>query len=154
MKTPREIFLAKHQAANAKLDKIRLATVTGLSAKAQSGEGAMGSEGESSVPLGSITSWRLFVENLWRELVLPKPRAWAAVATLWILILALKFSTHDGTPVVAKKSTLSPQVVAELKQQKAFFGELAGLPQLPGANPPKAVPPRPRSARNPEFSGA
>ena len=141
MKTPREILLASHQAADAKLDKIRRTAISDL------GNGA--TKDQSSV------AWFLdCAQHLWRELVLPKPQAWAAVAALWVVILALKLSTHDGAPVLANKTSLTPQVVAELKQQKAFFGELAGLPPSPAANPPKAVPSRPRSAREPEFSRA
>jgi hypothetical protein len=141
MKTPREILLAKHQAADTKLDKIRRAVI-----------GELNNEGTEEQ---SFVAWLLRCsQNFWRELILPRPQAWAAVAALWILIFALKLSTQDPSPVAAKKTSLSPEVFAELKEQKAFFGELAGLPPLSEAKPPKELPPRPRSARNPEFSRA
>jgi hypothetical protein len=141
MKTPREILLARHKAAEEKLDEIRRTLISELN-----------NEGTKEQ---SLISWFLGCsQNFWRELILPKPQAWAAVAALWILIVALKLSTQETSPVASKKTALSPGVVAELKEQKAFFGELAGLPPLPEVNPPKAISPRPRSARSPEFSRA
>jgi hypothetical protein len=141
MKTPREILLARHEAAKVKLDKIRRAAISEVNHE--------GSKEQSFVAglLGCS-------QNFWRELILPKPRAWAGVAALWTLICILRLLTPDHSPVVAQKTSVSPEVVAELKQQKAFFGELAGLPPLPDEKPSKASPPRPRSARNPESSRA
>lgn len=141
MKTPREILLTRHQAANPKLDQLRHNVISELN-----------NEGAKEY---SFVTWLLGCsQNFWRELILPRPQAWTAVAALWILIFALKLSTQDTSPVAAKKTALSPEVVAELKQQKAFFGELAGRPPLPEVNPPKAISPRPRSARSPESSHA
>lgn len=141
MKTPREILLARHRAAAAKLDQLRRNVISELN-----NEGAKEQ---------SFVNWLIRCsQSFWRELILPRPPAWACVGALWILICILKLSTPDHSPAVAKKTTLSPQVVAELRQQKAFFGELAGLPQSPEVNPPKAIPARPRSARQPGFSRA
>ena len=141
MKTPREILLARHQTANAKLDEIRRNVVKELNRE------------ETKEP--GFDSWFLdYAKVLWRELILPRPQAWTAVVALWILIFALKVSTHDHAPAVAQRTSVSREALAELKQQKALFGELAGLPQLPEVNSPKASSPRPRSARNPEFSRA
>jgi len=159
MRTPREILLERHQAANAKLDEARHKALAQLK---NEGFGVrQEAERHATTPTRSDVSkavspsrFAAAVQALWRELVLPRPHAWAGVAAIWIVILALKLSTHDGPPVAVKKTLLSPQVVAELKQQNAFFAELAGLPQLPEASPPNAVPPRPRSARDLEFRGA
>jgi len=141
MKTPREILLARHKATEDKLDEIRRTLISELNNE--------GTKEQSFVTLFLCCS-----QNLWRELILPRPRAWAGVAALWILIFTLKLSTQDTSPVAANKTAWSPEEFAELKQQKAFFGELAGLPQLPKVRPPKAISPRPRSARNPESSRA
>lgn len=141
MKTPREILLNRHKVADPKLDQLRRNVIHELN-----------HEGTKEQ---SFVTWLLGCSrDFWRELVLPKPRAWAGVAALWTLICVLKVSTPDAAPVVAKNTSVSPDVVAELKQQKAFFGELAGLPPLPEENPPKASPPRPRSARTPGSSRA
>ena len=159
MKTPREILLAKHQTAETKLDEARRSALAQLKSEAfglrcEAARHAAIGTGPDVPKAVSPLRFATAVQIIWRELVLPKPQAWATVGAAWILIFALKISTHDAGPAVAKNKTLSPQVVAELKQQKAFFGELAGLPQLPNVNPPKAVPPRPRSAHQPEFSCA
>ena len=139
MKTPREILLARHKAAAPKLDQLRRNVISELN-----------HEGNKEP---TFVTWFLgSSQNFWRELILPRPRAWVGVAALWILIFTLKLSTQDTSPVAAKKTALSPEVFAELKQQKAFFGELAGLPPLPEGNPPKVFSPRPRSARSPESS--
>lgn len=141
MKTPREILLARHKAAAPKLHQLRRNVISELNSKG------------AKEP--SFVTWFLgCAQNFWRELILPRPQAWTAVAALWILICALKLSTHDHAPAVAQKTSVSPEALAELKQQKAFFGELAGLPPLPEVNPPKVLSPRPRSARSPESSRA
>jgi len=141
MKTPREILLDRHQAADPKLDQLRRNVISKLNNE--------GTKEESFV-----TRLLRCSQNFWRELILPKPQAWAGVAALWVVIFAFKLSTQDTSPVASKKTAMSPEVVAELKQQKAFFGELAGLPQLPEIRPSQAILPRPRSARSPEFSRA
>ena len=127
MKTPREILLARHQAAVAKLDKVRRAVVAELSSPAV----------ELEIP---------FLLKLWRELVLPKPQAWAAVAAMWVLIIGLKFSTQEIPQVSARKAVASPEVLAEVKQQKRLFAELAGLVETRVTLPTKPTP-RPRSDR-------
>lgn len=141
MKTPREILLSRHKAADTKLDQLRHNVISELN-------------NEGSKEQCFVTWFLCCSQNVWRELILPRPQAWTAVAALWILIFALKFSTHDHAPAVAQKTSVSPEALAEMKQQKAFFGELAGLPRLPEVNPLKASSPRPRSARSPEFSSA
>jgi hypothetical protein len=77
----------------------------------------------------------------------PHPRAWAGLAAVWILILAVDFSMRDPAPGLAEKSAPpSPQVIAELRQQQRLLVELMGSSQTREAEPPKFVP-RPRTAR-------
>ena len=85
---------------------------------------------------------------LWlRELFWPNPKAWAALATIWIFIFALNFSMRDKMPMVAEKvSPPSPEVVAELRQQKLLFAQLIGSSDAREAEPPKFFP-RPRTER-------
>jgi hypothetical protein len=74
----------------------------------------------------------------------PHPKAWAALAAVWIFIFALNFSMRDKLPMVAEKvSPPSPEVVAELRQQKLLFAQLIGSSD---AEPPKFFP-RPRTER-------
>jgi hypothetical protein len=82
------------------------------------------------------------------SLLWPHPRAWAGLATVWVLISAVNFSLRDKTPVVAEKAMPpSPEVVAELRQQKLLFAELIGPAETQVADRQKRFLPRPRSER-------
>jgi hypothetical protein len=82
-----------------------------------------------------------------REIFWPAPAAWAALAAVWVFIFALNFSIRDKTPVVAEKVLPpSPEVVAELRQQKLLFAELIGSSDTREAEPPRFSP-RPRTER-------
>ena len=85
---------------------------------------------------------------LWlRELFWPNPKAWAGLAAVWIAILALNLSTRDSSQIVARKSEPpSPEIVAEVRQQKLMFAQLIGSSDVREAEPPKFFP-RPRSER-------
>jgi hypothetical protein len=129
MKTPREILLAKHQAAEAKLDKIRREVVADLPPHA-------GREAEAPLAL-----------KLWRELILPRPRAWAGVAALWVVIVGLKLATPEAPQVVVQKAPAASEVLAGVRQQKLLFAELVGVAKKRAAVPTTAATPQPRSDR-------
>jgi hypothetical protein len=129
MKTPREVLLARHKAVEPKLDEIRRDVVADLTPH---------SAGETEIP---------FVLRLGRELILPRPRAWAAVAAMWVVIFALKLSTPGTPQVVVQKSSASPEVLAEVRQQKLLFAELVGVVKPRVAVPAKSASPQPRSDR-------
>jgi hypothetical protein len=77
----------------------------------------------------------------------PHPKAWGALAAVWIFIFALNFSIRDKTPMVAEKiSPPSPEMVAELKQQQRLFAELIGANDWKIADRQKFSP-KPRSER-------
>ena len=78
----------------------------------------------------------------------PHPKAWAGLAAVWIFIFAVNFSMRDHSEIVAKKSAPpSPEVVAEVRQQKLMFAQLIGSYESRDAEPPKLFMPRPRSER-------
>jgi hypothetical protein len=82
------------------------------------------------------------------SLLWPHPKAWAGLATVWVFILAVNFSTRDKTPVIAEKAVPpSPEVTAELRQQKLLFAELIGPAETQVADRQKYFLPRPRSER-------
>ena len=137
MRTPREILFNRHEAAEPSLDAIRQQAVATVCDRRARGGKPLAVAGRRAV--GRI--------SLWRELILPRPQAWAGLAAVWILILALKLSTHDASHVAEKSSAAPPEVMAELKQQKHLFAELAGISQLSDVETPKPFLPRPRSAR-------
>ena len=77
----------------------------------------------------------------------PHPKAWAGLAAVWILILAVDFSVRDKTPMAAEKSQPpSPEVIAELKQQQRMLAELIGANPARDAVSPRFLP-SPRSER-------
>ena len=76
----------------------------------------------------------------------PHPKAWVGLATVWVFILVLNFSTRDKTPMIAEKSAPpSPEVLVELKKQQLLFAELIGTRETTDADRPKIFAPRPRS---------
>lgn len=82
-----------------------------------------------------------------REIFWPHPKAWAGLAAVWIFIFTLNFSMRDKTPMVAEKVLPpSPEMVAELKQQKLMFAQLIGSSDAREAEPTRFFP-RPRTER-------
>lgn len=80
----------------------------------------------------------------------PNPKAWAGMAAVWVLIVALNFSMRDASPAPAgaeKSAPATPDRVAELRQQQRMFAELAGLNAMPDADRPKNPALQPRSQR-------
>jgi hypothetical protein len=76
----------------------------------------------------------------------PHPKAWAGLATVWIFILALNFSTRDNSSRRTEKSVPpSPEMLVELKKQQRLFAELVGPRETPDADRQKILFPRPRS---------
>jgi hypothetical protein len=88
-------------------------------------------------------NWRIALANVFW----PHPKAWAGLAAVWILILAVDFSMRDTMPVRAEKAAPpSPEVVAELMQQQRMLAELIGANQACEAEMPRFLP-QPRSER-------
>jgi hypothetical protein len=78
----------------------------------------------------------------------PHPKAWAGLAAVWILILAVNFSMRDKSPVMAEKSSPpSPEVIMELRQQQRLLAELIGPRDTRDAGRSKSFVPQPRSER-------
>lgn len=76
----------------------------------------------------------------------PHPAAWAGLAAVWILILAVDFSVRDTTPVVAEQySAPPPQVIVELRQQQRLMAELMEPRDTGDVDRSKPLAPRPRS---------
>ena len=143
MKTPREILLARHQAVTPKLDAIRRAALAELNneaTKAQRG------------PASLVALFLGGSKKLWRELLWPHPAAWAALAGVWLVLLAVHFAAPETPPrSVASQSPPSPQIRELLKQQEQLFAELVGPKENREAGRPKRVAPQPRSLRREEI---
>src|ERR1035437_8487295 len=71
------------------------------------------------------SSWLSTLNHQLSTLLWPHPAAWAGLAAVWILILAVDFSMRDKTPVMAERSAPpSPEVVVELNQRQRMLAEL------------------------------
>jgi hypothetical protein len=76
-----------------------------------------------------------------------RPKALAGLAAIWILIFALHFTTRDDSNFAASRKPESEQIMAEVREQRLLFTELAGLKEAHDADLPKHPLPRPRSER-------
>jgi hypothetical protein len=93
-------------------------------------------------------SWLSTLNHQLSTLLWPHPTAWAGLAAVWILILAVDFSLRDKTPVMAEKTaTPSPEVIVELRRQQRLLAELIGPRDTSDADRSKSFVPQPRSER-------
>jgi hypothetical protein len=80
----------------------------------------------------------------WRDLLWPCPQAWAGLAAVWMLILALNAVTREPARVAsARPAPPAREVLMALQERRRMLVELAG-PTAP-VEPPKRFVPRPRS---------
>jgi hypothetical protein len=94
------------------------------------------------------SSWLSTLNAQLSTLLWPHPRAWAGLAAVWILILAVDFSARDRLPVMVEASVPpSPEVMVELRQQQRLLAELIGPRDLSAADRSKSLVPQPRSER-------
>jgi hypothetical protein len=99
--------------------------------------------GEASLP-----NWFSTLNAQLSTLLWPHPKAWAGLAAIWILILAVNFSMRDQSQVLAEKSSPpSPEVIVELRQQQRLLAELIGPRDTSDADRSKPLVPPPRSER-------
>jgi len=88
-------------------------------------------------------------------LLWPCPQAWAGLAAVWLVILTVNFLTFESSPVIAQKAfPRSPETLMALRQHGWLFAELNEPREVPVAERPKPLPPRPHSERREEFLAA
>jgi len=162
MKTPREMLLARHQAAQPKLDAVRQRALTAL--PSDSGAGVppalvlWPSRLKTHQPGRPVDRWqprRLphYLEAA-RELFLRPRLAWSALAVAWLVIIALNFATPEtsapGSALATATPPASPETLQALREQKRLFTELVGGTLPHDAEPPRFVP-RPRGEAKPAY---
>ena len=131
MKTPRELLLARHQAATPKLDALRRGVVAGL-------DPANGRACPGFVA-------RLLT-LLWRELVFPCRRTWTALVAVWVLLVIINVAQREGSSPGPAKSPASVETMMTYPNQEKILNELlADRSQPMEADRPKTFTPKPRS---------
>ena len=93
------------------------------------------------LPKAATPAW---LENL----LWPHPKAWAALAAVWILIVAVDFSVRDKVPIVAERSApLLREEEAKLNLEHRVWAELIGAGDIIDVDRSKLWAPQPRSQR-------
>jgi len=122
MKTPRELILARHQSAEAKLKAIR---AEDLAACARSA----GEASRRSTPAFDLMTAAV---RVWQEAFWPWRRAWLGMAAIWVAILAFGLAARDTPNTTSARSPRpDPQVLAVLRGQKQLLAQLLGPEALP-----------------------
>ena len=134
MKTPRELLLKRHEAALPKLDALRAAAV--LPARSQ---------------LSTLNSQPA---SLWERLLGPNPLAWAGLAAVWLVLLAVnRNGSEPATSSASRASLPSEAAVAEIvRENRRQMAELLNFDE-PQAAPTARSEPYPKlSQRRTDFA--
>jgi anti-sigma factor RsiW len=87
------------------------------------------------------------VRLLFLELVWPCRHVWAALAAVWVVILAVNYSVHDRGLVAEKSAPPFLEMSMTFPQQEKLLAELMGPNEPRVAAPLKPFSPRPSSER-------
>ena len=137
MKTPRDILLARHRAAEPKLDAIRKAVL----AKAASAPAP-----NQPDPRPSRAGAFALGLTLWRELILPNRRAWSGLAATWMLIALINLAESRGSQGTTAKPTAQSNMAAGFIEQQKLLGELlTERAPVTEADRPKTFTPKPHT---------
>ncbi|MBI5802293.1 MAG: hypothetical protein HZA92_16405 [Verrucomicrobia bacterium] len=138
MKTPRELLLKRHEAALPKLDALRTRAGDFLSPSRAS-------------QLSTLTSQPA---SRWERLFGPNPLAWAGLAAVWVVLLAVNRSgTEPATSSASRASQPSEAAVAEIvRENRRQMAELLNLDEPQAAPPPRSELHPKRSQRREEFA--
>jgi hypothetical protein len=128
MKTPRELLLERHRAAEPKLDALRQETVANLAERRADGpvraEGsAVNSRTRPSAPRPS-----------WRDLLLSFRWHLAGLSAAWLFVMALNLDqSPTPSPALAKQNTPSPQqLLTALRENRRQVLEMTGTGVVAG----------------------
>ncbi len=96
--------------------------------------------------------WLALLTQRFTSLLWPSPKAWGALAALWIVALGINLSLREPERTVARAANVpSPEAMAQLEQQRRLLVELIGRPPLQAE---LKFLPRPHSERRDEIVSA
>ena len=140
MKTPREILLERHRAAEPKLDTIRERVV-----KIKFREGR-----RVAVPKIRVAGTATLPFLIWRELFLPSRRIWAGLAACWIFLALVNLSMDRHSHARIAVASATPEMIQSYRQQERLLAELIGGNEPRVADAQRKFLPQPRSGRRAE----
>ena len=151
MKTPREILLARHRAAEPELNRIRREVVEEVDNKATKDQSG----------IGDFVSWclcgsRTLGRKLWLELIWPARQTWAGLAAVWLVLLSFNFAMREPAPVseARRETPASSQLKGMLQLREQMLAQLAGPIEKLELIRPRLPVPQPRSQRRDVFMNA
>ncbi len=103
--------------------------------------------------LVATVSWYQTLRSRLAGLLWPAPRAWGALAAVWVVILGLNFAARDTAPQRIARQSVPPsaEVRRLLRQQEELFVELVGATTKSAAAWPKPAALPPQSRRRDKF---
>jgi hypothetical protein len=155
MKTPREVLLQQHQAAEPELDAIREKLVAGV---AQTSKSAVSRVSKPARRWAGLPTWKSAIRQVWKPALRNDGASalhsgwrqflwslrWhlAGLSAAWLVVMALSM---DTTPAPASRQ----QLLAALRENQRQLRELIGAPAAESALPPQKPTPSPRSQVQP-----
>jgi hypothetical protein len=131
------MLLRRHRAVEPKLDRIR--------AEVLSAECGRETASAKETHRGALNPLSALALILWRELIWPCRRAWAGLACVWGLILALDVASPAPAPSAASESrTPSTEEVQAFREQRRMLAQMMDAATQPSETP-KSRSPGPRS---------
>ncbi len=138
MRTPREILLARHRRLEPKLDQLREQAIAAL-------------RDQSNLETHPSRDVSRNSRSFLAELLGFSPKFWIGLASAWMVILALKLSTAEESPVTWRPQVSVPQANLQLRPRPLLLAELIGFPLGAETKPTPLPPPRPHGSRQPYF---
>jgi anti-sigma factor RsiW len=108
-------------------------------------------------PLAPRPAGRLSTLNSQLSTLLwPHPQAWAGLAAVWLVIVAVSFATREPATTLQVHSVtpIPPDTLRLLKQQEQLLADLSGWREPRNADRPKTTTPRPRTERRDKLLNA
>jgi hypothetical protein len=137
MKTPRELVLARHQSAEAKLKAIRAEDLAACARSAAE-------PGRQRPPAFDLAAARRF----WLDTFEPWRRAWIGIGAVWAGLLVFSLATGETPQTTPTKPPRpDPEALAVLREQKELRAQLLGTGELTLVSHLQT--PGPRSAAEP-----